>query len=199
MADFDERYTSYQADRAPLRKLVRKIYLRSAQSMLRGPTLDFGCGVGELLGRLPEGSRGLEYNHSTVAYCRSRGLAVDHYDGVADDWQLSVIPDSTRFESMVVSHVLEHLEEPAAVLGKLAQAACRLGVQRLLVIVPGKAGFHSDSTHLTFVDTGLLSHPQVVGETGFRLETLRYFPLDQRWLGEWFTHHELQALYLRDL
>lgn len=58
MTEFDERYTSYQTDRAPLRKLVRKIYLRSAQSLLRGPTLDFGCGVGELLGRLPEGSRG---------------------------------------------------------------------------------------------------------------------------------------------
>ncbi|WP_355581796.1 methionine biosynthesis protein MetW [Xanthomonas cannabis] len=196
MADFDERYTSYQTDRAPLRKLVRKFYLRSAKSLLRGPTLDFGCGVGELLGRLPEGSRGLEYNAATVAYCRSLGLAVDHYDGFADDWQLSVIPDSIRFESMVVSHVLEHLEAPAAIFSKLARAARRLGVQRLLVIVPGKAGFRSDPTHLTFIDAEFLSRSELLTETGFRLERSRYFPLDQRWLGDWFTHHEMQALYL---
>ncbi|MCC5088265.1 methionine biosynthesis protein MetW [Xanthomonas campestris] len=199
MADFDERYTSYQTDRAPLRKLVRKLYLRSAQSLLRGPTLDFGCGVGELLGRLPEGSMGLEYNGATVAYCRSRGLAVDHYDGFADDWQLRVVPDSVRFESMVVSHVLEHLEAPAEIFGKLARAARRLGVQRLLVIVPGKAGFRSDPTHLTFIDNGFLSRPDLLTGTGFRLEMSRYFPLDQRWLGDWLTHHEMQTLYVRDI
>ncbi|WP_157768434.1 methionine biosynthesis protein MetW [Xanthomonas citri] len=196
MADFDERYTSYQADRAPLRKLVRKLYLRSAQSLLRGPTLDFGCGVGELLGRLPVGSRGLEYNDATVAYCRSRGLLVDHYDGFADDWQLSVIPDSIRFESMVVSHVLEHLEAPATIFSKLARAAHRLGVQRLLVIVPGKAGFRSDPTHMTFIDAEFLSRPELLVETGFKLKRSRYFPLDQRWLGDWLTHHEMQALYV---
>ncbi|CAD2260994.1 class I SAM-dependent methyltransferase [Xanthomonas arboricola] len=199
MTEFDERYTSYQTDRAPLRKLVRKIYLRSAQSLLRGPTLDFGCGVGELLGRLPEGSRGLEYNGATVAYCRRRGLVVDHYDGFADNWQLSVIPDSIRFESMVVSHVLEHLEAPAAIFSNLARAARRLGVQRLLVIVPGKAGFRSDPTHLTFIDSQFLSGSELVAAAGFKLQTLRYFPFDKRWLGDWFTHHEIQALYVRDV
>ena len=58
----DDRYTKYQTDRSAIRKLVRRGYLRSARNKLCGATSDLGCGVGELLASLPEGSMGLEYN-----------------------------------------------------------------------------------------------------------------------------------------
>ncbi|KAF1719303.1 class I SAM-dependent methyltransferase [Pseudoxanthomonas wuyuanensis] len=195
--DFDARYTEYQANRSWLRRWVRKIYLNSAASQLTGPTLDFGCGIGELLERLPAGSRGLEYNFTTVELCRSRGLAVDRYDGFADDWRLTVVPYEVRFDSMVISHVLEHLERPTAVLHSLLHTAASRNIGCVLVIVPGKAGYRIDATHRTFVDHEMLSRPDVVAETGFRLERLRYFPGNWRRLGEWFPHHELQALYRR--
>jgi hypothetical protein len=70
--EFDDRYTRYQSDRSALRKFVRKLYLKRAASQLRGRTLDFGCGVGELLAWLPPGSRGVEYNRATVDHCRAR-------------------------------------------------------------------------------------------------------------------------------
>ncbi|WP_416203264.1 class I SAM-dependent methyltransferase [Xanthomonas euvesicatoria] len=196
MTEFGAAYTEYQVNRSRLRKLVRRIYLHSAQTLLRGPTLDFGCGVGELLERLPGGSRGLEYNQATVRYCRERGLAVDHYDGESDDWSLGVLADGARFESMVISHVLEHLEQPEEVLRKLAAAARRLGVRRILVVVPGRAGFRTDATHRTFVDAELLSRPGLLGGAGFGLCRRRYFPGNVRALGNWLTHHELQALFV---
>lgn len=194
---FDQGYTDYQANRSLLRKWVRRAYLRSAAAQLDGPTLDFGCGVGELLERLPAGSRGLEYNPATVAFCRRKGLQVDAYDGFADDWGLSVLAPETRFDSMVVSHVLEHLDEPARVLQRLLLASERLGVRRVLAIVPGRAGFRIDATHRSFVDRGMLADAGIVQGTGFSMQRARFFPGDLRGIGDWFPHHELQVLYAR--
>ena len=153
---FDAQYTEYQLRRSWLRRQVRRAYLASAARRLRGPTLDFGCGVGELLARLPSGSLGVEYNPATVSFCRAQGLDVVAYDGFADDWALSTLPAQRRFTSMVISHVLEHLEQPADVLARLLTAAARLGVERVLVIVPGAAGYRIDATHVTFVDLPML-------------------------------------------
>lgn len=194
---FDERYTAYQADRSALRYAVRKLYLRSAAAQLQGPTLDFGCGIGELLERLPPGSRGLEYNRATVAHCRSRGLDVAWYDGMADDWRLSDLSAADGLQSMVVSHVLEHLEGPMDILNKLLRAAERIGIARVLAIVPGRAGFRSDPTHLTFVDQAMLRQATIVAGTGFEPVSARYFPANWRRIGDWFPHHELQVLYKR--
>ncbi|KRD77495.1 class I SAM-dependent methyltransferase [Lysobacter sp. Root983] len=194
--EFDERYTAYQTDRSALRRVVRRIYLRSAAAQLSGPTLDFGCGVGELLERLPAGSKGLEYNRATVAHCRSRGLDVDWYDGYADDWRLTPLRGQ-RFESMVISHVLEHFDGPEAIASRLLVAARELGVRRVLAIVPGRAGYRIDDTHRSFVDRAMLADPALVADSGFALRRARYFPGDVRKIGDWFPHHELQALFVR--
>lgn len=194
---FDAQYTEYQLRRSWLRRQVRRAYLASAARRLRGPTLDFGCGVGELLARLPSGSLGVEYNPATVSFCRAQGLDVVAYDGFADDWALSTLPAQRRFTSMVISHVLEHLEQPADVLARLLTAAARLGVERVLVIVPGAAGYRIDSTHVTFVDLSMLNQPQVTESTGFSLQDASWFPISWSCLGNWFPYHELQVLYRR--
>jgi SAM-dependent methyltransferase len=194
--EFDQRYTAYQTDRGALRRLVRRVYLRSAAAQLQGPTLDFGCGVGELLERLPAGSKGLEYNRATVDHCRSRGLDVDWYDGYADDWRLTPLR-CRRYESMVISHVLEHFVGPEAILSQLLRSAGGLGVRRVLAIVPGRAGYRIDDTHRTFVDRAMLADPEIVADSGFSLQRARYFPGDIRKIGDWFPHHELQALFVR--
>lgn len=193
--EYDARYTAYQTERSWLRRQVRRIYLSSAIRQLRGPVLDFGCGVGELLERLPVGSHGLEYNQATVEYCRGRGLAVDAYDGFADDWSLSVLSAQQAFESMVISHVLEHLQDPVWALNRLLIAARGVGVERVLVIVPGPAGFRIDPTHLTFVDAEMLARPDVLEGTAFAMKSAHYFPGNARRLGTWFPHHELQVMY----
>lgn len=194
--EFDAAYTEYQTRRSWLRKWVRRAYLLSAQRQLPGPTLDFGCGVGELLARLPAGSRGLEYNPATVDWCRRQGLPVDAYDGFVDDWSLSpLVASGARFESMVISHVLEHLDEPTQVLNKLLRAASRLGVRQVLVIVPGRAGYRIDDTHRTFVDRAMLSNAATTGNTGFSLANARFFPGNLRAVGDVFPHHELQVRY----
>lgn len=194
--EFDDRYTQYQIRRSSLRKAIRVLYLRSAVGGLRGPTLDFGCGVGELLERLPPGSKGVEYNHASVEHCRQKGLSVEWYDGYADDWSLRALPLEWRFQSMIISHVLEHLDDPMGVLRALLKAAEGRGVTRTVVIVPGIAGFRIDATHRTFVGLEMLQAADV-GAIGWRAATSRYFPGDWRRIGDHFPHHELQVVFER--
>lgn len=195
MTLYDQRYTRYQLDRGRVRKFVRRLYLDSAARKLRGPTVDFGCGVGELLSRLPHGSIGLEINPVSVEYCRSQGLDARVYDGDADQWSLGLLDAGEGLQSLVISHVLEHLEQPMDTLARLLQACERLGIDRVLVIVPGRRGYDSDATHRTFIELGMLSDPTVVADTDFTLAASGYFPGNLRTLGRLFPHHELQVVY----
>ena len=192
--EFDSAYTDYQLNRSALRKRIRRIYLKRAASQLSGATLDFGCGVGELLACLPPGSKGLEYNKATVAVCREKGLDVAFYDGTVDDWSLSPVASTDGLSSMVISHVLEHLDEPMEILRKLLRAASAIGIQHVLVIVPGKAGYRSDSTHRTFVDERMLRSaipPQWRARHSF------HFPVDVERVGDVFLYNELHLLFYR--
>lgn len=197
MALYGENYTRYQLDRSLARKLVRQLYLRSAAGQLRGPTVDFGCGVGDLLRQLPAGSVGLDINPVSVGHCRSQGLDARLYDGDADEWNLELLDSTAGLQSLVISHVLEHLEQPMEKLTRLLQACGRLGIERALVIVPGWRGYESDDTHRTFVDLPMLSSPAATEGTGFALGAARYFPGNLRIIGQWFPHHELQVSYRR--
>lgn len=193
-SEFDDRYTRYQSDRSALRKFVRKLYLKRAASQLRGRTLDFGCGVGELLAWLPPGSRGVEYNRATVDHCRARGLDVQFYDGGTDDWSLSMLDAADGFESMVVSHVLEHLDAPQDVLRKLLAAAVRLGIRDVLVIVPGRAGFRIDPTHRVMVDEAML---RAAVSSPWQVARVFRFPFDVERVGDVFVYNELHVKLVR--
>ena len=194
--EYGADYTAYQLRRSWLRRLIRRVYLHRARHFLEGPTLDFGCGIGELLELLPSGSIGLEYNEATVELCRRKGLDVRCYDGESDDWSLTPLGVADGLRSMVISHVLEHLDQPMSVLSSLMRAARRIGIERVLVIVPGPAGFKIDPTHRTPVDLAMLAQPLANGSSGFSLSHAGYFPIDWRPMGNWFPHHELQALFI---
>lgn len=44
----------------------------------------------------------------------------------------------------------------------------------------------------------MLSSAEIVRSTGYRLQQSSYFPGDLRAIGDWFPHHELQTLYVRE-
>lgn len=195
-AQYDKAYTDYQTQRSGFRRLVRRLYMNKAQSLLTGRTLDLGCGVGDLLSQLPPGSLGLEYNRATVDHCQQRGLPVRWYDGQADGWQLTPALASGPFQSLVISHVLEHFDHPALVLQALAEHSPNLGVSQMLIIVPGSAGFASDPTHRTMIDLPWIQRVlQTLPE--WQLIHAAYFPFNHAAIGNHFTHNELQVLLER--
>lgn len=194
---YNSEYTNYQTNRNRFRRWVRQAYIRKASSLVNGPTLDFGCGIGELLTRLPSGSMGLEYNKTTVSYCDAQGLDVVFYNGFEDDWCLSSVPKGRKFESMVISHVLEHLEEPEKILPKLLVTLKSFGVGTVLVIIPGKAGFKSDSTHRKFVDINMLK--EVVSRVSdWNIKSMEYYPFNIEQIGNFFIYNELQVVLERE-
>lgn len=193
---FDSSYLEYQLNRSAVRKMVRRLYMHRAASQLTGASLDFGCGIGHLLQKLPGGSKGVEYNHEAVKFCRDKGLTVMYYDGFADNWGLSTLPADWTFQSLVISHVLEHLDEPMNVLRALLAAGEGRGISKVLVIVPGMAGFGIDLTHRTFVNIEMLQNAGLEA-MGWQIMSAKHFPGNWKPLGNYFPHHELQVLLER--
>ena len=190
---YNEKYTKYQTTRGTFRGWIRSLYMKKAARLVVGPTLDFGCGVGDLLGRLPDGSCGLEYNPHTVEHARLRGLDVTLYDGYSDEWQLSALSLDKKFNTFVISHVLEHFENPFDIFNKLIKAAEKRGVKRLVIIVPGLAGFKIDSSHRKFIEPAdfrkfFNSLPD------WEIESMRYYPFNFKKASELFPHNELQLV-----
>ncbi len=194
--DYDGAYTEYQLrKRTWLRQHVRNIYLKATLKLLKGKTIDFGCGTGELLYKLPSGSIGIEINQTTVQYCQGKGLNVYLYNQRSDNYQLSDLAPTNRYESLLLSHIVEHLEHPEEVLRLLFKTARRLDIKRVVLIVPGKKGFKLDPSHRTFIDFSFLKQHELFMTEGFRIVNQRYFPINLKFIENFFTYHELQIVY----
>lgn len=197
-SDFDQIYAAEQIRRAkhPLRRLVKRFYLDNALHDVQGRTIDFGCGAGQMLERLPTGSIGIEINPVLVAALRARGLDVRSYDAVSDDFALTEF-DVGRYQSLMISHVLEHFSDAASVMRKMWRACARIGIDNIVAIVPGRRGFAADPTHRTYVTQKWLLDNQLVECEGFRLETVSYFPINAPAVGDFFVFHEMKIVYRR--
>lgn len=195
-ATYSEAYTEYQAKRSRWRQVLRRYYLEAAAKWTKGPAIDFGCGVGELLKLLPAGSMGLEYNASTVQRCQTLGLPVHWYDGFADNFSLSTVPKAEGANTLFLSHVLEHFDDPVRVLVNLIQSS-QPAVERVVVIVPGRAGFKIDKTHRTFVDAKTVESA-LTQLPGWRVKRRRFFPINLAKAGDFLAHNELQIVIDRD-
>jgi SAM-dependent methyltransferase len=193
---FDQQYTDYQLNRSVIRKMIRKGYLYYHRSLGIGTALDFGCGIGELLSILPEGSRGLEVNPASVKYCQSQGLNVDSYDAKTDDYQLKVIPANT-YQTFYMCEVLEHLDHPEKVLGKILDSCNIKGFNRIILVVPGKKGFAFDPTHKIFIDKKFLNHHGFARHKNWRLSQLSFFPFNFKKIGEYFTYNQTVVVFNR--
>lgn len=123
--------------RVPATGLAARVWHRVNGSLplsdeaLVGPVLDVGCNTGEVL----EAHRrrgvdvvGLEPNPVAAARARARGLTV-----IQEPIETASLPPG-RFRSILLSQVLEHVEQPLAVLEQVTPALAESG--RIYVVVP---------------------------------------------------------------
>jgi len=178
------------------RGLVKRLYLNNVLNEVVGPTIDFGCGAGQLLARLPAGSVGLDINPYLVAELRRRGLNVLLCDSDADVFSLCQLP-TDYYRTMVLSHVLEHFSNSAQAMRKIWRVCARLGVRKIVVVVPGAKGYRSDKTHKTFVNYRYLDDHGLLDCEGYVAIKTSYFPVNVESFGEHFTYHEFQIVYER--
>ena len=118
------------------------------------------------------------------------------YEPEIDNYQFRMI-EKDKYDCFTMNHVLEHLENPENVVSKIFDHCHSLGIERIVFTVPGLKGFQSDSTHKTFIDIhyfekhGLLEHPN------FKLKLSKYFPINSKTFGRYFTHNELRLIFDR--
>ena len=159
---------------APYRWNLRRQHL--------GRTLDIGCGVGRNLANLPEGSVGVDHNETSVRLARGRGLDAR----TVGEWTEAPEPAGS-FDSLLVAHVVEHLEpEEARTVVRSYLPFLRPG-GRVMFICPQERGYASDATHVTWTTGNDLV--ALARDLGLEPATWFSFPFP-RSAGRVFTYNE---------
>lgn len=169
-------------------------YLKHILHYVEGKTIDFGCGTGELLSLLPNGSIGVDINKASYEYCKKNGMNVRLYDPVSDDYQFIGYEIGT-YKTFVMNHVLEHIENPQEVIKKILKSCYRIGVEKIIIVIPGLKGFKHDKTHKIFIDFHFFEKYGLTDAFGYAITKHRYFPFNLSWVGNYFTYNELLIMY----
>jgi SAM-dependent methyltransferase len=152
----DREYTErlIRLQRAPWKKWldVQAPYRWNLRRLRPGFTLEVGCGIGRNLEHLRGEGVGLDHNPHSVAAARAVGLRAF----TPEEFRESEWARPAAFDSLLLSHVAEHMRRDELVsLLRAHLAYVRVGGQ-LILITPQEVGFRSDPTHVEFMDTAFL-------------------------------------------
>jgi len=189
-SEYSQGYAAEQIRRSrnPFRRLIKSFYLENILKFVIGPSIDFACGAGQLLARLPHGSVGVEVNPFLINELAVKGLSAVLYEPDVDCFQLKDFPKN-HYSTFIMVHVLEHFSDAAQIIKTLMRSCRRLGVKRIILVLPGLKGYLSDPTHKTFIDNHYLLTEGVFCE-GYMLRKQAYFPVNKESFGKYFIFNE---------
>lgn len=129
---------------------VQRPYRRHLQGLQLGLVLDIGCGIGRNLINMAGSATGIGVDHNphSVAVAKSRGLAAF----TPAEFQASSYACQQKFDSFLISHVIEHMTYPEAIALLQEYLAYLKPGGRVVLITPQEAGYKSDWTHVEFMD-----------------------------------------------
>lgn len=183
---YDKEYLEYLKSRTPLQIWIRRFFFAPLRPYLTGVVLDIGCGIGEVADHVDDHTKylGVDINPYCVDYLKKKGLWAKQgsaYEIPLTDSSVNVV---------IMSHVLEHLEQPHKALPEISRVLKYNGL--LIIIVPMIKGFRMDPTHRIFYDKSKLS--QVALENHFSPISLTSFPLGLELLGKYFYFFEYRLI-----
>jgi SAM-dependent methyltransferase len=127
---------------------VQAPYRWNLRRLKPGFTIDIGCGLGRNLLHLGGNGIGIDHNLHAVEIARSRGLRAF----TMAEFQTSPYNQPGTFDSVLMSHVAEHLSE-AEVLKLLTVFIPVLKQNgQVILICPQEYGYRSDPTHVQYLD-----------------------------------------------
>ena len=158
-------------------------YRMHIRRVAQGKVLDIGCGIGRCLGFIPDRAIGVDNNETSINVCLDLGYRAY----TPDQFKLEFVPGESSFDTVLLSHVVEHMNiDQAKGLIEEYLPYCRAGC-RLVLIAPQEKGFKSDATHVEFMDFSKLS--QIGGALGFERVKQYSYPFP-RLMGKAFIYNE---------
>jgi 2-polyprenyl-3-methyl-5-hydroxy-6-metoxy-1,4-benzoquinol methylase len=166
------------------KRLIPNPYRWNIRRLVRGRVLDVGCGIGRCLDFVRPNGVGVDPNEAAIAMCRDNGHEAFTPEEFATTRQSTV---DRKFDTLLCSHVLEHLDEPTGVVLLRSYLSDLVAGGRVILITPQQRGQRSDPTHVRFVDAGALRDMAV--QCGLTIDRISSFPLP-RVFGRWFVYNE---------
>lgn len=186
------QYTDYLiGNEARWKKIldVQRVYRQHLRGLKPGRVLDIGCGLGRHLWHLQQvsDSVGIDHNPHSVAIARARHLNAF----TPEDFHASAEAKPQSFDTILLSHVLEHLTTQDAI-DLIAEYIDYLRPNgRIIIMTPQESGFRSDATHITFMDTEKIR--ELAGKTNLSVQRQYSFPFP-RWCGRLFRYNEFVSI-----
>ncbi|MFV1963751.1 MAG: class I SAM-dependent methyltransferase [Acidimicrobiia bacterium] len=148
-----------------------------------GHVLDVGCGIGRNLLHLDGNGVGIDTSQASVEVARKRGCTAYTVDSFLSS------PDATfgRYDSLLLAHVLEHMPLDAAIELVHSYLPYVKPGGKVIVIVPQRAGYASDDTHVNFLDSKDVT--DLLEACGLQVTRSYSFPFTKA-VGRVFRHNE---------
>ncbi|MFL6214751.1 MAG: methyltransferase domain-containing protein [Blastocatellia bacterium] len=187
LATTDRRYATGLARREAVwwkRWLdVQAPYRWNLRRLDPGFTLDIGCGVGRNLAHLAGHGVGVDHNPHAVEIARGRGFQAV----TTDEFPASPFNTTARFDSLLLSHVVEHMTERAAIDLLATYLHTLKPGGKVILITPQELGYRADPTHVQFMDMAALN--RIACASSLELVKAFSFPLP-RAFGGIFKYNE---------
>jgi ubiquinone/menaquinone biosynthesis C-methylase UbiE len=179
---YEKAYYERLINRNSLQLWMRKYFFSPLEPYLKGDVLDLGCGIGEVADHVETKDRyfGVDINPFCIEYLNSKKLWAKL--GSAYDIPM----DSKSVDVVIFSHVLEHLSDPPKAMNEINRVLRPSGT--LIVIVPMRRGYITDSTHRKFYDSARLR--EIAEEYDYEVISISNFPIHWELLGNYFYFFE---------
>lgn len=166
---------------------VQAPYKAHLRTLKLGFVLDIGCGLGRNLLHLRGSGVGVDHNPQSIDTARAAGI--EAY--LADDFLDSKWSKGAEFDSLLLSHILEHMNVTSASDLVKTYLPYLRPKGRIVMLCPQSAGFASDPTHVTYFDSEQLIN--LAKSLGLLIDRSYSFPFPE-WVGKYFKYNEFVVI-----